>query len=102
MRLRTYVRPGALDVYQLVERLSEKTSSEDLKMRIVQEVFDHQKKYYITDDIGYKKTASKAFDVVISHMSDNDKDKINDLENQIRESIDKADQAIIKKLQDGN
>lgn len=86
LKLRAHVPPDSIDVYKLVEQLSGKTSSGELKMRIVQEVYENRDKYLLNNDLDYERSASKAFDLVLSKMLNDKKTKINKLELQLEES----------------
>lgn len=53
-----------IDVYQLLESLSDKTTDNELKKIIVQEVFEHKDDYVKYIDNGYEEITNKAFDKI--------------------------------------
>ncbi len=65
LELRTHLPEDTIDVYQLLESLSDKTTDNELKKIIVQEVFEHKDDYVKYIDNGYEEITNKAFDKII-------------------------------------
>lgn len=64
LELRTHLPEDTIDVYQLLESLSDKTTDNELKKIIVQEVFEHKDDYVKYIDNGYEEITNKAFDKI--------------------------------------
>ena len=94
LKLRIHIAPDSIDVYRLVSHISDKTSNNDLKIRIVKEVFEHKSDYAIKEEKDYEAVATRAFDVIIQQMSEEERMKVEALESQLRDSGREKDQEV--------
>lgn len=94
LELRTHSVSGDIDIYALVERLGEKTSSTNLKKQIVKEIYEHKSDYQIEDDEDYDKAVERAFDTIVNKMTAKEnEDRI------IYDEERKKDKAELEKMQ---
>jgi len=77
LELRTHQPEAAINVYQLLQNLSEKTDSNEIKQLVVKEVFEHKDMYEEYVDESYEKVVTKAFDSI---MSNKEKEELMNIE----------------------
>lgn len=91
LELRQHNAPSDINVYSLVERLTPKTSSNDLKRKIIEEVFYHKDEYKIDGEDSYDAVIDKAFDKILNGITLEGDKKIDELqENLAKEMVEKA------------
>lgn len=65
LELRTSQKDSELDVYELLQNLSDKTDNNELKQLIVQEVFENKNEYIDIAKEDYQDVVKKAYDSII-------------------------------------
>lgn len=100
LELRTHSDEDGIRIYDLLTKLSERTNSNDLKMRIVREVFEHKNDYLeLTEDKeDYGLIADKAFDVVCKKDQSLKQAQIDQLENEKMQAKTNAEEAEQKRI----
>ena len=100
LELRTHSDEDGIRIYDLLTKLSERTNSNDLKMRIVREVFEHKDDYLdlIEDEEDYGLIADKAFDVVCEKDQSLKQAQIDRLENEKKQAKADAEEAEQKRI----
>lgn len=82
LELRSHLPGDTIDVYQLLKNLSEKTTDNELKRIIVQEVFEHKDDYVKFIDDDYDEVTNKAFDKVIDEKKLSEQQEIDGLKRE--------------------
>lgn len=100
LELRTHQPDDSIDVYHLLQNLSEKTDSNELKKKVVKEVFEHKEEYedYLNDS--YEKVVEKAFDSVMSDREREEQAEFEKLRNQYNDKEKELQDYEIQKVAD--
>lgn len=64
LELKSIQKESELDVYELLQNLSDKTDNNELKQLIVQEVFENKNQYIDIAKGDYEKVVEKAYDII--------------------------------------
>jgi len=100
LELRTHQPDESIDVYHLLQNLSEKTDSNELKRKVVKEVFEHKEEYEVYLGDSYDKVIEKAFDSVMSHKEKEDQVQFEKLKNQCKDKEKELQDYEIQKAAD--
>jgi hypothetical protein len=100
LELRTHQPQEILDVYSLLQNLSEKTDNNELKKIIVQEVFENKDKYEDFVDDNYGQIVQKAFDTIFAKKEKEEQYKFHNLKNKYDEKQKALQDYEIQKVAD--
>jgi len=82
LELRTHQPEASINVFELLQSLSEKTDSNELKKKVVREIFEHKDIYEEYINEGYDQAVEKAFDTIMSTKEKEEQKKYEALRNQ--------------------
>ena len=79
LELRTHLPDDTIDVYQLLTNLADKTTDNELKKIIIQEVFTNKDDYVNFIDDDYEEITNKAFDKIMDDRKQSEQQEIEGL-----------------------